>query len=754
VIRFGLRLTLGGGKEAAVRLAITMMAVAIGVGLLLVTLAGMNAINVQNSRTAWLDTGFSNGPGPPGTQSATPPTSTDPLWWQYSSDHFNHQPIYRVDLAAMGPTSPVPPGIPRLPGPGQYYASPALVELVRRTPASELGDRFPGTLIGTIGPSALPSPHSLIVVIGHTPAQLNAAGPTEQVTSINTDAGAGGPTGFHNSRLQVILAVGALALLFPVLIFIGTATRLAAARREQRFAAMRLVGATPRQVSAIAAVEAGVAAIAGVAVGFALFVLVGPLVTRIDFTGLPFAPGDLSLNSTDALAVAVGVPVAAAIAARMALRRVLVSPLGVTRRVRRSAPSVYRLTPLLVGIGELVYFVAIGQPKGTSAQTEAYFSGCFLMLAGLVLAGPWLTMVSSRIMAGRAQRPAVLLAGRRLADNPRAAFRAISGLIIALFATSVSVGVITTILYNNSPSLGTAADNTLIEQLGSYGGPPNSVGGPTPAQAPTVPASLLDRLSATAGVQGVTLGHSAPGANTALLTACDELARTPAIGRCAPGASVVAIDTNQVDVVSQFGKKLPSLSTKVWPPASLSTAELSRLPVGALIVETDGSTSALESARTAIQVALPYQGPPATLREINDNSRRVIVELQQMTNLVIVVSLIIAGCSLAVSVTGGINDRKRPFSLLRLTGVSLSTIRRVVGLEAALPLLVVSVLAVGMGFLAAGLFLTSQLNQSLHPPSLQFYGLVLAGLAASFAVIAATLPIVDRITGPETARNE
>ena len=162
----------------------------------------------------------------------------------------------------------------------------------------------------------------------------------------------------------------------------------------------------------------------------------------------------------------------------------------------------------------------------------------------------------------------------------------------------------------------------------------------------------------------------------------------------------------------------------------------------------------MESARTAIEVALPYQGPPSTLREINDNSRRIIVELQQMTNVVIVVSLVIAGCSLAVSVTGGINDRKRPFSLLRLTGVSLSTLRRVVGLEAALPLLVVSVLAVGMGFLAAGLFLTSQLGESLRPPSVQFYGLVVAGLAASFAVIAATLPIVDRITGPETARNE
>jgi hypothetical protein len=250
------------------------------------------------------------------------------------------------------------------------------------------------------------------------------------------------------------------------------------------------------------------------------------------------------------------------------------------------------------------------------------------------------------------------------------------------------------------------------------------------------------------------MAYLEPGSNFTLLASCDQLARTPALGRCAPGASVVAIDSNQVDIVSQFGKKLPAVDSKVWPAAAFSTAQLSRLPVGALIVETDGSTAALESARTTIEVALPYQDLPTTLREVNDNSRRTIIELQQMTNIVIVVSLVIAGCSLAVSVTGGINDRKRPFSLLRLTGASLSTLRRVVALEAALPLLVVSVLAAAMGFLAAGLFLTSQLNESLRPPNTQFYALVVTGLAASFAVIASTLPIVDHITGPETARNE
>ena len=71
MIRLGLRLTLNGGKEAAVRLVITSAAVALGVGLLLIALAGMNAINAQNARSAWLNTG-SACPGPAGPGGAPP----------------------------------------------------------------------------------------------------------------------------------------------------------------------------------------------------------------------------------------------------------------------------------------------------------------------------------------------------------------------------------------------------------------------------------------------------------------------------------------------------------------------------------------------------------------------------------------------------------------------------------------------------------------------------------------------------------
>ncbi len=173
---------------------------------------------------------------------------------------------------------------------------------------------------------------------------------------------------------------------------------------------------------------------------------------------------------------------------------------------------------------------------------------------------------------------------------------------------------------------------------------------------------------------------------------------------------------------------------------------------------TNGSTSAIERARTVLETAYAYhqgpQGPPATIGEINTGLNSPLTGEQQLANVVILVSLPIAGCTLAVSVAAGLSDRKRPFSLLRLTGAPLSLLRRVIALESAVPLLVIAVISTATGFLAAQLFLTSQLGYSLLPPGPGYYLIVLAGLAASLGIIASTLPLLNRITGPETARNE
>src|SRR5580658_8842492 len=282
----------GGGREALVRLVVLAVAVGLGVGLLLIAVAGINAVNAQNDRYAWLDTAGTSqtrqsGPGPAGTHhESAPPASTSraPAWFLVTTDEFGGQGITRVDLAATGLSSPVPPGIPADPGPGQYYVSPALAALLRSNPANELADRYPGTQAGVIGEAGLPAPGILLIVIGHAPAQLSGTPGAAKVTAFNTTplfscgTGCAGHYGISASSMDLLLCVIALALLAPVLIFIGTATRLSAARREQRFAALRLVGATRRQISALSALESTVAAAARVVFGFALsFVLRDPM---------------------------------------------------------------------------------------------------------------------------------------------------------------------------------------------------------------------------------------------------------------------------------------------------------------------------------------------------------------------------------------------------------------------------------------------------------------------------------------------
>ena len=120
----------------------------------------------------------------------------------------------------------------------------------------------------------------------------------------------------------------------------------------------------------------------------------------------------------------------------------------------------------------------------------------------------------------------------------------------------------------------------------------------------------------------------------------------------------------------------------------------------------------------------------------------------------ILVSLAIADCSLAAGIAAGLADRKRPFSLLRLTGARLATLRRVVALEGAVPLLAVAAVAIGTGFGAAAMNASLQQNHPMVAPGAAYYLLTAAGILMALGIIAATFPLLERMTGPEVARNE
>ncbi|WP_446219459.1 FtsX-like permease family protein [Micromonospora sp. IBHARD004] len=718
MIGFGLRLALAGGREALTRLVIIAAAVAIGAGLLLATLAGVNAVNTQLTRYASMYPMQTSG------------GHADPLWWSTREDYFHGTQIIRIDVAATGPHAPTPIGIPKTPGPGEYYASPSLRKLLAANPADQLANRYPGRDLGSIGRAALASPDTLLVIVGGTPDTVAKLPRARQISSIGDNTPA-----LPETVVDLILGVIAGGLLFPVLIFIGTATRLSAARREQRFAAMRLVGATPKQISLIAAVEAAAAAVAGTAIGFILFFAFRGWLANIPFTGMRFFTSDMFLRPLDVLVVALGVPAGAALAARVSLRRVRISPLGVTRRVTPRPPRAYRLIPLVLGVAVLA-FALVYRPPTSDGQTAIFLPGLLLIMTGLILAGPWLTMIGARVMARRASRPATLIAARRLADNPKAGFRAISGIMLALFVTSVAVGVITTIVANRGPA-----------PIGSIGaGTMSTVFTENP---PSVPDTVLTDLRAIPGVRSATVVRENPvRGSDGWVVACTDL--PAAYGRCADGATVAEVP------MSLMPFEQPASSTRVWPAASVTVGDLQRLPVASIVVGTDASVAALERSRTVLEVAYPteFWVAPNVPGDFESDFANTLRGWKQLANVIIVASLALAGCSLAVSVVGGLSERKRPFSLLRLSGAQVRVLRRVVALESAVPMLAVAVVAIGMGFLAAQLFLKAQMDYTLTAPGVGFYAIVIVGLAACLAIIASTLPLLERITGPETARSE
>ncbi len=387
-------------------------------------------------------------------------------------------------------------------------------------------------------------------------------------------------------------------------------------------------------------------------------------------------------------------------------------------------------------------------------------------MSGLVIAGPWLTMLISRLAARHANRPSTLIAARRLADNPQAGFRAISGLVLALFVGTCAAGIITAIIATGGiASTSKAANATLINQLG----PPERTGAPT-----TVSPAVISTLTSIPGVTGlleirnranpapvpapqvnVQRGSAGPLMNVQYdpiqeLVSCSQLAVVAALGRCQPGATVAAIEPD-------YGGGLidrAAMADTTWPTVDMAPADFGHLSIDTLAVATDGSVAAIEQARGALAADYPSTFAPETMGELRADSTRNSDGYRQLANVVILTSLPIAGCSLAVNVAGGLVECKRPFSLLRLAGAPLAMLRRVIVIEAAAPLLITAAASIGMGFVTAELFLRAQLRETLHAPGPSYYLVVIAGLLASIAVIASTMPLLSRMTGADVARNE
>lgn len=240
-----------------------------------------------------------------------------------------------------------------------------------------------------------------------------------------------GPVSQPGTRGGTALAFA--MMLLPVAAFLYQSGRLASTDRERRLAALRLAGATPREVRLIGAVEATRTAVTGALLGAASFLL------------LQWAGRAMLLSSRSKLNV--GVPpllyaaaialvvVTAVLAGLLAGRHVVTSPLGVTRRAARGRPGLTGV--VLEAVGFLLILSVILPIRTLIAPGISellILSGAVLMALGLPSFSGRLIWYSARVTGRRARSAETLLAARALEADARPWGRTMSvvGLAVAI----------------------------------------------------------------------------------------------------------------------------------------------------------------------------------------------------------------------------------------------------------------------------------------------------------------------------------
>ena len=417
----------GGGLLSA---GLSAVATAICVALLLLTLGVNHGFSERAERESWLN--------PLENPSAVGKDAT--ALQAVSTDYVHGDPIAVVDLAATNDTEDAPtlPGMDRFPGPGEVWMSPALTELARELPSDQLADRIRtlGTTSGVLGDDALTYPGQLVAVVGRDAGDpaLSGARP-EMVTTSRYSAAPTRVAGFSGTEpawyaVYRALAAFATALVVVPLVVLGAAAgRLATAQRDRRLSAMRLFGATPGQVLAVTTFETVLVGTIGTLAGAALYVLCMPLAARVEASGGTWFVPDLWVGAGVFLATLVAAPLVVGASALLGMRRLVVSPLGVARR---QSPRGARLWRLLLFVALIAGYAVIAPSVGrTDAVPFAVFLG--VLFLALSVLGPFVVGLLGGAMTLLARGPETLLAGRRLVDDPRSAWRTVGGITLAGF---------------------------------------------------------------------------------------------------------------------------------------------------------------------------------------------------------------------------------------------------------------------------------------------------------------------------------
>ncbi|WP_027941571.1 FtsX-like permease family protein [Amycolatopsis taiwanensis] len=417
-VRFAFRV-LRGDRRTRTSSLLTVVGVAVATGLVLLLASLPSAAGQRAQRSYWQE------PHNLGGNAGAKTMLVDA-----TNDLSNGDQITVVNVApTVDPaTIGLPAGVPALPGPGEVVVSPALFERMHALPAAQLADRFPDHVVGTLSDAALAYPDQLVALVGYTPDTLPGA---HQMAV----AGFGSAQGAHaDPGLKFLAGIGMVVLLVPSLVLVASSSRLTAASRERRLAALRLAGATPGQVTGMVATETGIAAIVGALLGVAVSPLLDRLAALVPWGGGTWLPGDFRLPLVTTVLLAAGIVVLVLLAAVLGLRRVVANPVGAVSAHTPKPLRAWRLLAVPVSLAVFAYAVL-----DHHAGFELLLLGLAMVIGSAVVVGPWLTFAVGAIFVRAWRRPSGLLAGRRLRDDPRGAYRASAGVVLAVFVGSMAL---------------------------------------------------------------------------------------------------------------------------------------------------------------------------------------------------------------------------------------------------------------------------------------------------------------------------
>ncbi|GAA3358864.1 FtsX-like permease family protein [Saccharopolyspora gregorii] len=762
----GIRLAVGDRNTPWGRLALMTVGVGIGVLVLLASAALPNWAEAKDQRAAARDLADAESDrwGIPAAVLGVDGRTT-----------FHEHAISGVLLEPRGPDAPLPAGLDHYPAAGELIVSPALADLLARPDSALLRERLPGTVTGTIGDDGLLTPGELHYYGG-------ATGLTEWNADYRVDDHFGEtyddkPT--STPDLLLLWAMGACALLLPVVVFVISTTRLAEAARQRRLAALRLVGASAWQVRRIASGETLVGATTGVLAGWGLFGAAHLALSRFETSSGAVFVADLTPMWWPAAAVTLGVPAATVLISLVALRGAVHDPL---RSVRQATPIRRRLWPRCVPL--VVGVLGVATARLQSWSTDWWMAwlvvSIVLILLSVPLLLPWgVASLAERVRGGPV---AWQLALRRLHLTSGTAARSVSA--IAVVVTGVIA--LQTML---------AASEANYAQRGTGAADAHSVyvyADEDPAGRPAMSATAAE-ITAMPGVRSVTAMHeanAASGADSLLISIadCATITRFVPVGECRDGDVFLPEHSDDVDVRAQEGRPWRIATphsnaagtgpeTVDWPvpPGRLvgrGTAEFNGYD---LVLTPAAATAVPMEARTAVMsVDLEADAPPDLVEHIRNaaaaNLRKPTVGAANWTGVeeslaairlleqgllagaLVVFSLI--GCSLLVTAAEQIHERARPMAVLGAVGAKRSTLVWSAFLQNAVPMLLALVPAVPIGYATGTLALASQ-SELLIAPDLPGMAAVLAFAAVSVLVVTAlTAPALSKAMSPDGLHTE